>query len=142
MEAIKKKMQMLKVDKEDALDRAEAAENSKKAAEEQAGKAEEELHALLKKQKATEAELNSAKERLSKVQIKFKLLFLKSVLNFIHFDIHIDRLFLKIIFLSETSLPTFWFRNFIFQLKFLTRNSIEIFVKNNRAFNLARKNGS
>ena len=125
MEAIKKKMQMLKVDKEDALDRAEAAENSKKAAEEQAGKAEEELHALLKKQKATEEELNSAKERLSKVQIKFKLLFLKSVLNFIHFDIHIDRLFLEIIFLSETSLPTFWFRNFIFQLKFLTRNSIE-----------------
>ena len=67
MEAIKKKMQMLKVDKEDALDRAEAAENSKKAAEEQAGKAEEELHALLKKQKATEEELNSAKERLGKV---------------------------------------------------------------------------
>ena len=93
MEAIKKKMQMLKVDKEDALDRAEAAENSKKAAEEQAGKAEEELHALLKKQKATEEELNSAKERLSKVQIKLKLSFLKSVLNFIHFDIHIDRLF-------------------------------------------------
>ena len=75
MEAIKKKMQMLKVDKEDALDRAEAAENSKKAAEEQAGKAEEELHALLKKQKATEEELNSAKERLSKVEIKFKYIF-------------------------------------------------------------------
>ena len=43
MEAIKKKMQMLKVDKEDALDRAETAEQSKKAAEEKAGRAEEEL---------------------------------------------------------------------------------------------------
>jgi predicted nucleic acid-binding Zn-ribbon protein len=38
-----------------------------KAAEEKAGKAEEELQALLKKQKATEEELNSAKERLQKV---------------------------------------------------------------------------
>ena len=70
MEAIKKKMQMLKVDKEDALDRAESAENSKKVAEEQAGKAEEELHALSKKQKATEEELNSGKERLGKVRFK------------------------------------------------------------------------
>ena len=68
MEAIKKKMQMLKVDKEDALDRAESAENAKKAAEEKAGKAEEELHALLKKQKATEEELTNAKERLTKVK--------------------------------------------------------------------------
>ena len=67
MEAIKKKMQMLKVDKEDALDRAETAENSKKAAEEKASKAEEELQALLKKQKATEEELGNAKERLDKV---------------------------------------------------------------------------
>ena len=69
MEAIKKKMQMLKVDKEDALDRAETAENSKKAAEEKASKAEEELQALLKKQKATEEELGNAKERLDKVSI-------------------------------------------------------------------------
>ena len=69
MEAIKKKMQMLKVDKEDALDRAETAENSKKAAEEKASKAEEELQALLKKQKATEEELGNAKERLTKVII-------------------------------------------------------------------------
>ena len=68
MEAIKKKMQMLKVDKEDALDRAESAEQSKKAAEEKAGRAEEELQSLLKKQKATEEELGSAKERLTKVQ--------------------------------------------------------------------------
>ena len=67
MEAIKKKMQMLKVDKEYALDRAETAENSKKAAEEKASKAEEELQALLKKQKATEEELGNAKERLDKV---------------------------------------------------------------------------
>ncbi|GCC18203.1 hypothetical protein chiPu_0022524, partial [Chiloscyllium punctatum] len=34
MEAIKKKMQMLKLDKENAIDRAEQAEADKKAAEE------------------------------------------------------------------------------------------------------------
>lgn len=34
MEAIKKKMQMLKLDKENAIDRAEQAETDKKAAEE------------------------------------------------------------------------------------------------------------
>ena len=33
MEAIKKKMQMLKLDKENAIDRAEQAESDKKAAE-------------------------------------------------------------------------------------------------------------
>lgn len=33
MEAIKKKMQMLKLDKENAIDRAEQAETDKKAAE-------------------------------------------------------------------------------------------------------------
>ena len=33
MDAIKKKMQMLKLDKENALDRAEQAESDKKAAE-------------------------------------------------------------------------------------------------------------
>ena len=89
MEAIKKKMQMLKVDKEDALDRAETAENSKKAAEEKASKAEEELQALLKKQKATEEELGNAKERLDKVSfiinlnhISFRLHILKNVFRF------------------------------------------------------------
>ena len=34
MDAIKKKMQMLKLDKENALDRAEQAESDKKASEE------------------------------------------------------------------------------------------------------------
>ena len=34
MEAIKKKMQMLKLDKENAIDRAEQVESDKKAAEE------------------------------------------------------------------------------------------------------------
>ena len=79
MEAIKKKMQMLKVDKEDALDRAETAENSKKAAEEKASKAEEELQALLKKQKATEEELGNAKERLTKVTIQKNIISITSI---------------------------------------------------------------
>ena len=42
MEAIKKKMQMLKVDKENALDASEEAELSRKNAEEKAVKLEEE----------------------------------------------------------------------------------------------------
>lgn len=45
MEAIKKKMQMLKLDKENAIDRAEQAETDKKAAEDkckQVGKTEQE----------------------------------------------------------------------------------------------------
>lgn len=45
MEAIKKKMQMLKLDKENAIDRAEQAETDKKAAEDkckQVGKPEQE----------------------------------------------------------------------------------------------------
>ena len=42
MEAIKKKMQMLKVDKENALDAAEEAESLRKNAEEKSCKLEEE----------------------------------------------------------------------------------------------------
>lgn len=45
MEAIKKKMQMLKLDKENAIDRAEQAETDKKAAEDkckQVGKTDQE----------------------------------------------------------------------------------------------------
>lgn len=38
MEAIKKKMQMLKLDKENALDRSEQAEIDKKTAEDKVGK--------------------------------------------------------------------------------------------------------
>ena len=46
MEAIKKKMQMLKVDKENALDASEEAELSRKNAEEKAIKLEEEYQVI------------------------------------------------------------------------------------------------
>ena len=47
MEAIKKKMQMLKVDKENALDSAEEAETTRKTSEEKAIKLEEEYQVRL-----------------------------------------------------------------------------------------------
>lgn len=48
MEAIKKKMQMLKVDKENALDASEEAELLRKNSEEKAVKLEEEYQVKLK----------------------------------------------------------------------------------------------
>uniref|UniRef100_A0A8B9S628 Tropomyosin alpha-3 chain n=1 Tax=Apteryx owenii TaxID=8824 RepID=A0A8B9S628_APTOW len=58
MEAIKKKMQMLKLDKENALDRAEQAEAEQKQAEERSKQLEDELAAMQKKLKGTEDELD------------------------------------------------------------------------------------
>ena len=49
MEAIKKKMQMLKVDKENALDAAEEAEIKRKSSEEKAIKLEEEFQVFSEK---------------------------------------------------------------------------------------------
>lgn len=49
MEAIKKKMQMLKVDKENALDAAEEAEIKRKSSEEKAIKLEEEFQVIFQK---------------------------------------------------------------------------------------------
>ena len=51
MEAIKKKMQMLKVDKENALDAAEEAEIKRKSSEEKAIKLEEEFQVIFQKKK-------------------------------------------------------------------------------------------
>uniref|UniRef100_A0A672QS51 Tropomyosin 2 (beta) n=1 Tax=Sinocyclocheilus grahami TaxID=75366 RepID=A0A672QS51_SINGR len=62
MEAIKKKMQMLKLDKENAIDRAEQAESDKKAAEDKCKQLEDELLALQKKLKGTEDELDKYSE--------------------------------------------------------------------------------
>lgn len=47
MEAIKKKMQMLKLDKENAIDRAEQAEVDKKAAEDKCKQVSPALHRLI-----------------------------------------------------------------------------------------------
>uniref|UniRef100_A0A8C9NX16 Tropomyosin 3 n=1 Tax=Spermophilus dauricus TaxID=99837 RepID=A0A8C9NX16_SPEDA len=62
MEAIKKKMQMLKLDKENALDRAEQAEAEQKQAEERSKQLEDELAAMQKKLKGTEDELDKYSE--------------------------------------------------------------------------------
>uniref|UniRef100_A0A665TI37 Tropomyosin alpha-1 chain-like n=2 Tax=cellular organisms TaxID=131567 RepID=A0A665TI37_ECHNA len=73
MEAIKKKMQMLKLDKENAIDRAEQAETDKKAAEDKCKQLEDELLALQKKLKGTEDELDKYSEALKDAQEKLEL---------------------------------------------------------------------
>lgn len=73
MEAIKKKMQMLKLDKENAIDRAEQAETDKKAAEDKCKQLEEELVDLQKKMKQTEDELDKFSEGLKDAQEKLEL---------------------------------------------------------------------
>uniref|UniRef100_A0A8C0ZCB3 Tropomyosin 2 n=1 Tax=Cyanistes caeruleus TaxID=156563 RepID=A0A8C0ZCB3_CYACU len=62
MEAIKKKMQMLKLDKENAIDRAEQAEADKKQAEDRCKQLEEEQQGLQKKLKGTEDEVEKYSE--------------------------------------------------------------------------------
>ncbi|XP_019712373.1 tropomyosin alpha-1 chain-like [Hippocampus comes] len=73
MEAIKKKMQMLKLDKENALDRAEQAETDQKSAEEKCKQLEDDLLALQKKLKGTEDELDKYSEALKDAQEKLEL---------------------------------------------------------------------
>ncbi|MEE6517738.1 hypothetical protein FKM82_028161 [Ascaphus truei] len=73
MDAIKKKMQMLKLDKENALDRAEQAEADKKGAEDKSKQLEDELVALQKKLKGTEDELDKYSEALKDAQEKLEL---------------------------------------------------------------------
>ncbi|ELW47311.1 Tropomyosin alpha-3 chain [Tupaia chinensis] len=73
MEAIKKKMQMLKLDKENALDRAEQAEAEQKQAEERSKQLEDELAAMQKKLKGTEDELDKYSEALKDAQEKLEL---------------------------------------------------------------------
>ncbi|KAK5602375.1 hypothetical protein CRENBAI_012932 [Crenichthys baileyi] len=73
MEAIKKKMQMLKLDKENAIDRAEQAETDKKAAEDKCKQLEDELMDLQKKLKQTEDELDKFSEGLKDAQEKLEL---------------------------------------------------------------------
>ncbi|MED6271222.1 hypothetical protein CHARACLAT_017985 [Characodon lateralis] len=73
MEAIKKKMLMLKLDKENALDRAEQAEADKKAAEDRSKQHEDELLQMQKKLKGTEDELDKYSEALKDAQEKLEV---------------------------------------------------------------------
>ncbi|TNN30848.1 Tropomyosin alpha-1 chain [Liparis tanakae] len=73
MEAIKKKMLMLKLDKENALDQAEQAEADKKAAEDRSKQHEDELIQMQKKLKGTEDELDKYSEALKDAQEKLEV---------------------------------------------------------------------
>ncbi|CAL8381557.1 unnamed protein product [Boreogadus saida] len=73
MDAIKKKMQMLKLDKENGMDRAEQAEGDKKAAEDRSKQLDDDLLALQKKLKSTEDELDKYSEALKDAQEKLEL---------------------------------------------------------------------
>ena len=61
MDAIKKKMQAMKVEKDNAMDRSDACEQAAKDAKVRAAKAEEEVAELVKKSQQLEVELDKVK---------------------------------------------------------------------------------
>merc|ERR1712001_570267 len=65
MEAIKKKMQAMKVEKDNACDQADVSEEKMKAARIRAQKGEDEVEELLIKSRQLETELDMTAERLS-----------------------------------------------------------------------------
>merc|ERR1719242_2340188 len=64
MDAIKKKMQAMKVEKDNAMDRSDVCEQASKDAKVRAGKAEEEVEELIKKSQQLEVELDKTMEEL------------------------------------------------------------------------------
>merc|ERR1711872_582553 len=64
MDAIKKKMQSMKVEKDNAMDRSDICEQAAKEAKIRASKAEEEVAELVKKSQQLEVELDKTKEEL------------------------------------------------------------------------------
>merc|ERR1712186_192996 len=64
MDAIKKKMQATKVEKDNAMDRSDVCEQQAKEAKIRAAKAEEEVQELVKKAQQLEVELDKTKEEL------------------------------------------------------------------------------
>merc|ERR1712087_127249 len=72
MDAIKKKMQAMKVEKDNAMDRSDACEQAAKDAKVRAAKAEEEVADLVKKSQQLEVELDKTKEELSLTTEKLK----------------------------------------------------------------------
>merc|ERR1712179_679715 len=65
MDAIKKKMQAMKVEKDNAMDRSDVCEQAAKDAKVRAAKAEEEVADLVKKSQQLEVELDKTKEELA-----------------------------------------------------------------------------
>lgn len=72
MEAIKKKMQAMKLEKDNAVDRAEQAEQQARDANLRAEKSEEEVRALQKKIQQIENELDQVQEGLSQANVKLE----------------------------------------------------------------------
>ena len=72
MDAIKKKMQAMKVEKDNAMDRSDACEQAAKDAKVRAAKAEEEVAELVKKAQQLEVELDKTKEELMQTTEKLK----------------------------------------------------------------------
>merc|ERR1711894_494275 len=72
MDAIKKKMQAMKVEKDNAMDRSDACEQAAKDAKVRAAKAEEEVAELVKKSQQLEVELDKTKEELQLTTEKLK----------------------------------------------------------------------
>merc|ERR1711983_620148 len=72
MDAIKKKMQAMKVEKDNAMDRSDACEQAAKDAKVRAAKAEEEVADLVKKSQQLEVELDKTKEELTLTTEKLK----------------------------------------------------------------------
>ena len=64
MDAIKKKMQAMKVEKDNAMDRSDVCEQQAKEAKIRAAKVEEEVADLVKKAQQLEVELDKTKEEL------------------------------------------------------------------------------
>merc|ERR1711955_122239 len=72
MDAIKKKMQAMKVEKDNAMDRADVCEQASKDAKVRASKAEEEVEELVKKSQQLEVELDKTSEELLTTTEKLK----------------------------------------------------------------------
>ena len=72
MEAIKKKMQAMKVEKDNAMDRSDACEEASKAAKLRAEKAQEEVSDLVNKTRQLETELDITTEKLSIITLKLE----------------------------------------------------------------------
>merc|ERR1711892_1646008 len=72
MDAIKKKMQAMKVEKDNAMDRSDVCEQAAKDAKVRAAKAEEEVADLVKKAQQLEVELDKTQEELLTTTEKLK----------------------------------------------------------------------
>ena len=72
MDAIKKKMQAMKVEKDNAMDKADTCEIAAKDAKVRACRAEEEVADLVKKAQQLEVELDKTKEELQLTSEKLK----------------------------------------------------------------------